>query len=152
MYEYFKGYIIREGSEGISGERLRTLYVQTGWVSPTMSSWQNEKLEVALKNSAWAFTVWDKEKLIGMVRVVSDKVMVASIQDLIVNEEYRHKGIGRKLITLCLQKLPHALWTARIGQDLCHLYEECGFTLEDSNEKTTLIYDGFTKAKIEGHR
>lgn len=152
MYEYFKGYIIREGTEGVSGEKLRTLYVQTGWVSPTTSNWQNEKFELALRNSAWAFTVWDKEKLVAMVRVVSDKVMVASIQDLIVKEEYRHQGIGSKLVSLCVQKLPHGLWCARANQEIYHMYEECGFLIDNHEEKATLIYNGFEKAKIDGHR
>lgn len=152
MYQYFKGYVIREGTEGITGDKLRTLYVQTGWISPTMSNWQNEKLEIALKNSAWAFTVWDKEKLIAMVRVVSDKVMVASIQDLIVKEEYRHKGIGSKLISLCLEKLPHGCWSARINTDIYPIYEERGFEIDDQTHKMTLIYNGFDKAKEEGNR
>ena len=38
--------------------------------------------EVAMKNSAWNFTVWDKEELVGMVRMVSDQMMVAYIHDL----------------------------------------------------------------------
>ncbi|WP_342455049.1 GNAT family N-acetyltransferase [Sedimentibacter acidaminivorans] len=33
--------------------------------------------------------------------------MIASIQDLMVKKEYRKQGIGKKLIRLCLQKLPH---------------------------------------------
>lgn len=152
MYEYFKGYIIREGTEGITGDKLRTLYVQTGWVSPTTSNFQNEKLEIALRNSAWAFTVWDKEKVIAMVRVVSDKVMVATIQDLIVKEEYRHQGIGTKLIKLCVQKLPHGLWLARTNQEIWQLYEECGFEIDNKSEKSTMIYDGYEKAKLQGHR
>ncbi|MEG0014112.1 MAG: GNAT family N-acetyltransferase [Cellulosilyticaceae bacterium] len=152
MYEYFRGYVIREGNEGIPVDKLRSLYVQTGWVSPTMSSWQNEKFEVALKNSAWAFTVWDKEKLIAMVRVVSDKVMVASIQDLIVREEYRQKGIGTKLISLCMQKMPHGCWSARVNPDIYHIYEEHGFEIDEQNEKTTLIYNGFEKAREDGNR
>lgn len=152
MYEYFKGYVIREGNEGIPVDKLRSLYVQTGWVSPTMCSWQNEKFEIALKNSAWAFTVWDKEKLIAMVRVVSDKVMVASIQDLIVKEEYRNKGIGTKLISLCIQKMPHGCWSARTNPEIYHIYEEHGFKIDDNAERATLIYNGFEKAKEEGHR
>ena len=43
MYQYFNGYIIREGYEGISGEQLRTLYENVGWISPEMPRWQNEK-------------------------------------------------------------------------------------------------------------
>ena len=97
MYDYYKGYIIREGNDGIDGAKLRQLYEAVGWCSSALPAWQNEKFEIAMKNSAWAFTVWDKDTLIGMVRVVSDKVMVASIQDLIILEKYRKIGGIQKI-------------------------------------------------------
>ena len=86
MYDYYKGYLIREGTTGIDGTKLRELYEAVGWCNSSLPDWQNEKFEIAMNNSKWAFTVWDNDKLIGMVRVVSDGVMVASIQDLIVLE------------------------------------------------------------------
>ena len=46
MYQYFNGYIIREGNEGISGEQLRTLYENVGWINHEMPRWQNEKFEI----------------------------------------------------------------------------------------------------------
>ena len=90
MYDYYKGYLIREGTEGIDGARLRELYEAVGWCNTSLPAWQNEKFEIAMKNSVWAFTVWDKDILIGMVRVVSDRVMVASIQDLIILEKVEY--------------------------------------------------------------
>lgn len=50
--------------------------------------------------------------MIAMVRVISDKVMTANIQDLMVNKDYQKRGIGKKLVELCLQKLPHGNWWA----------------------------------------
>lgn len=88
MYDYYKGYIIREENDGIDGAKLRELYEAVGWCGSALPAWQNEKFEIAMKNSAGAFTAWDKDALIGMARVVSDKVMAASIQDLIIPENY----------------------------------------------------------------
>ena len=42
MYQYFKGYVIREGAEGITGEKLRSLYEGVGWVNSDLAIWQNE--------------------------------------------------------------------------------------------------------------
>ena len=106
MYDYFKGYLIREGTGGINGAQLRKLYEAVGWCDTSLPEWQNEKFEIAMKNSAWAFTVWDDDALIGMVRVVSDRVMVASMQDLIILEKYRKIGLGKRLVEKCIAKLP----------------------------------------------
>lgn len=84
MYQYYKGLLIREGTEGIAPELLRDLYEKIGWSSKELPQRQNEKFTEALRNSAWGFTVWDKEELVGMVRVVSDRVMVASVQNLMI--------------------------------------------------------------------
>lgn len=152
MYEYFKGYVIREGNEGIRGEQLRELYQDAGWISENLPIWQNEKFEYALKNSAWAFTVWHKEELVGMVRVISDKVMFASIQDLIVKQKHRKKGIGTKLIQLCLQRLPHGSWATQTTPENYRFYQNCEFEIHDHSNNTTLIYNGFSKAIKDGHR
>ena len=152
MYQYYKGYVIREGNEGISGEKLRSLYRQAGWISDELPTWQNEKFEIALRNSAWAFTVWHKEDLIGMVRVVSDKVMVASIQDLMVISEHRKKGIGEKLVSLCLHKLPHGSWSAQTTPENYEFYKNCGFELLEESKGATLVYNGFGIARRDGHR
>ena len=61
MYEYYKGYVIREGNEGIAGADLRKLFEAVGWCSASLSEWQNEKFEIAMKNLTWAFTLWKLE-------------------------------------------------------------------------------------------
>ena len=97
MYDYFKGYLIREGTGGINGAQLRKLNEAVGWCDISLPEWQNEKFEIALKNSAWAFTVWDDDALIGMVRVVSDRVMAANFLGESANGIY---AISYKLPTL----------------------------------------------------
>lgn len=151
MYQYYKGVLIREGTEGVASRQLRELYEKTGWCSPGMPQWQNEKFTVALRNSAWAFTVWDKEILAGMVRVVSDKVMVESLQDLMLLPEYRNKGIGKFLVSLCLQKLPDGEWSARTTPENYDFYIKCGFAMPDSNH-AAMEYNGYTLARLRGDR
>ena len=142
MYDYFKGYLIREGNEGISGAQLRKLYEAVGWCNESLPEWQNEKFEIAMKNSAWSFTVWDDDALIGMVRVVSDKVMVASIQDLIILEKYRKIGLGKRLVEKCIAKLPCGNWSARTTSENYDFYMKCGFSMpQESN--ATMEYNGF---------
>lgn len=152
MYEYYKGFIIREGSYGIKTELIKKIYTEVGWTSLSQPLWQDEKYEICFKNSAWVFTVWDKEDMIAMVRVVSDKVMTATIQDLAVLEEYQGKGIGKKPVHLCLQKLPHGNWWVHTTSENYTFYKECGFELPDMSENATLTYMCFTNARLNGHR
>lgn len=146
MYDYFKGYIIREGNEGIDGAKLRKLYEVVGWCGSNMPAWQNEKFEIAMKNSAWVFTVWDKDELIGMIRVVSDKVMVASIQDLIILEKYRRIGLGKKLVEKCIAKLPCGNWSARTTPENYEFYKKCGFSMPEETN-ATMEYNGFRMSR-----
>lgn len=148
MYDYFRGLVIREGTEGLNGATLRTLYEAAGWCSPTMPRWLDEKFEIAMRNSAWAFTVWDGEALVGMARVISDKVMVASLQDLIVLEKYRGMGLGKKLVEKCLAMLPCGNWSARTTPENYAFYEKSGFSMPNS-DNATMEYDGYRKSRTE---
>ncbi|GKX65932.1 GNAT family N-acetyltransferase [Inconstantimicrobium mannanitabidum] len=152
MYQYYKGLIIREGGDGLKSDVIKKMYAEVGLVSSNQPQWQDEKYEICFKNSSWVFTVWDNEDMIAMVRVVSDKVMTATIQDLAVKEAYRGRGIGKKLVSLCLQKLPHGNWWVHTTPENYDFYKKCGFELSQISESSTLTYMGFTKARLEGHR
>ncbi len=142
MYDYYKGFVIREGTDGIAGAKLRALYEAVGWCSSDLPDWQNEKFEIAIKNSTWAYTVWDGDALIGMVRVVSDRVMVASLQDLIILEKYRKMGLGKKLVEKCIAQLPCGNWSARTTPENYDFYKKCGFSMPEETN-ATMEYNGF---------
>jgi ribosomal protein S18 acetylase RimI-like enzyme len=103
-------------------------------------------------NSTWAFTVWDHDKMIGMVRVISDKIMAATIMDLVVLSEYQGKGIGKKLVELCVSQLPHGDWFAHTSANNFKFYESCGFEVKDLTENGTCAYYGYIQARRDGHR
>ncbi|MFB7142389.1 GNAT family N-acetyltransferase [Gottfriedia sp. NPDC056225] len=151
MYQYFNGFVIREGNEGIPVDDVEALFEDAGWVRNT-PLWQKEKFTLIFKNSSWAFTVWDQNKVIGMVRVISDQVMVANILDLVVLSEYQGKGIGTKLIELCVQKLPHGDWFAHTSSNNFDFYRKCGFDVKDLSQNGTCVYYGYKQARIDGHR
>ena len=151
MYQYFNGLVIREGTEGVPAESVETLFVDAGWARNT-PDWQKEKFSLIFENSTWAFTVWDSSRMIGMVRVISDKIMAATIMDLAVLTEYRGKGVGKKLVELCIQKLPHGDWFAHTSADNFSFYEKCGFEVKDLSQNGTCVYYGYIQARKEGHR
>lgn len=151
MYQYFHSLIIREGTHGIPADKVKRLFEDAGWVRHN-PAWQDEKFTLTFENSTWAFTVWDGEEMVGMVRVISDKIMIANIADLVVHSSHRGKGIAMKLIELCVAKLPHGDWFAHTSANNFLFYEKCGFEVKDLSENGTCVMYGFRKARQEGHR
>lgn len=151
MYHYFEGLVIREGTMGIPAESVEELFKDAGWSNHT-PDWQKEKFTLIFENSTWAYTVWDDEKMIGMVRVISDQIMAANIMDSVVQSDYQGKGIGQKLVELCVQKLPHGDWFAHTSANNFSFYEKCGFEVKDLSQQGTCCYYGYIQARKDGHR
>lgn len=151
MYQYFNGHVIREGTNGIDANRVEELFLDAGWAKP-LPEWQKEKYALIFENATWAFTVWDADKMIGMIRVISDQVMVANILDLVVHSDYRGKGIGQKLVGLCIEKLPHGDWFAHTSSNNFTFYEQCGFEVKNLHSHGTCTYYGYIQARKDGHR
>ncbi|QKS46368.1 GNAT family N-acetyltransferase [Paenibacillus cellulosilyticus] len=76
--------------------------------------------------------VYHKGRQIGFARVVTDYAVYSLILDVIVDEQYRGHGLGKKLITFInthprLKDTAKVLWTKYAKQ----LYEQCGFQEEE---------------------
>jgi GNAT superfamily N-acetyltransferase len=116
-------------------EEIHALYRSGGW-------WQAHHLTPdipRIMEGSYAFVVAvdaASGKAIGMGRVLSDGISDAYIQDLIVFEEYRRMGIGRKI----LQRLIDICATARI--DWIGLVAEAG---------TAEFYADMGFVPMEGH-
>lgn len=102
--------------------------------------------------TTWAFTVWDQNRMIAMVRVISDQIMAANIMDLAALSEYRGRGIGKKFVELCVQKLPHGDWFAHTSANNFKFYETCGFEVKDLSQNGTCANYGYIQAHKEGHK
>lgn len=56
------------------------------------------KTEIALKNSLFIVTLWDKEKLIAFGRIVGDQGITFVISDIMVDPDYQRKGLGKMIM------------------------------------------------------
>ncbi len=58
-----------------------------------------EAVRQAIEHSLYHVVLFDGEKPIGMARVLGDGCIAFFIKDVIVLPEYRHQGLGSRLIT-----------------------------------------------------
>ncbi len=105
------------------------------------TSWDmvDEKVvEVALKNQLYGVVVFDGSNIIGMGRIIGDGAIYFYIQDVIVHQEYRNKGIG----ALIMERIEHyfeatapdhAFIGLMAARGTAKFYEKFGFVARDSN-------------------
>ncbi len=51
-----------------------------------------------LEHATLTITAWDREKLVGIARTLTDFTYVAYLADLAVDAGYQRRGIGRRLV------------------------------------------------------
>jgi predicted N-acetyltransferase YhbS len=80
-----------------STEMIIDLYNSSGINRPTTD---HERISRMYANSNLVVTAWDEDKLVGIARSLTDFCYCCYLSDLAVREEYKCKGIGRKLIEI----------------------------------------------------
>jgi len=105
---------------------VQRLLKQTGWASNRDIS----GIEKMLANSFLTIGIWDDDRLIGFTRVLGDGIYRALIDDVVVDESYRGKGIGTEMMKHLLSRLEQVEEVfLRTGKEMIPFYERLGFTL-----------------------
>ena len=71
------------------------VYNSSGINRPTMDK---ERIKKMFSNSNLIITAWDKDKLVGISRSLTDFCYCCYLSDLAVRKEYQTSGIGKNLI------------------------------------------------------
>lgn len=83
-------------------EQIIELYDNSGLPRPTNDK---ERIHKMYENSNLIITAWDNELLIGVSRSITDWVWSCYLADLAVRQDYKGKGIGKKLIELTREQV-----------------------------------------------
>lgn len=78
------------------------LYAFEGWHKKSDGL---KPVTAALKNSYCAYAAYDGEKMIGFFRALSDGVSDAYLVDLVVDPEYRRRGVASALTNTLVKRL-----------------------------------------------
>jgi predicted GNAT superfamily acetyltransferase len=85
-----------------STEAIIALYDNAGLNRPTADF---DRIAKMYANSNLIVTAWDKDKLVGISRSLTDFCYCCYLSDLAVRQEYKYSGIGKKLVELTKEKV-----------------------------------------------
>ena len=111
-------------------EDLLALYRSVGWKAYTDEP-MGSRLGQAIQNSTYVVTAWDGDRLVGLVRGLSDDISIFYLQDILINPDYQRQGIGKILIQDCLDRFQHVRMKVLLTDDRLEqmqFYESLGFT------------------------
>ena len=117
-------YRIVEGTEQIGVDEAERLLKMTYWANHRST----ETIEKSMRNSSCYGIRSADGKLIGFARVVSDYATTWYLCDVIIDEAYRHQGLGKALVSH-IASLPEyaGLRGILLTRDAHGLYEQYGF-------------------------
>lgn len=87
--------------KNLNEEDVKILYNDAGWAIYTNNL---SKLMYGIEASLMVVSAWDNNKLVGLIRVIGDGITIIYIQDILVLESYKRRGIGSKLLQNVLEK------------------------------------------------
>jgi GNAT superfamily N-acetyltransferase len=82
-------------------DKVMELYADAGLKRPM----DKNRITRMYSHSNLIVTAWDKTKLVGISRALTDFCYCCYLSDLAVRKKYQHHGIGRELIRLTKDKI-----------------------------------------------
>lgn len=101
------------------------MFFSVGWVSGQYP----QRLYKALMHSSTVLTVWDGDKLVGLIRVLDDSEMLAQIHYVLVHPDYQAQGIAGEMLERIKEKYKNYLYIEGMPEDEKNVpfYEKHGF-------------------------
>ena len=84
-------------------KQIEALFLSVNWISGKYP----DRLYKALINSSTVITAWDKERLVGLVRVLDDGEMLAYMHYVLVHPDYHRNGIAGAMVEKVKEKYKH---------------------------------------------
>jgi len=131
-------YIYDDIKKDLPVDQLHKIFVLVGWSDGTETPEMVKNYNVPFINSTLVISTWDNDKLIGFVRVLSDKMFRSIIYDLAVDPKYQNCGIGKELIKKCVEHFPNSEWLVQTKDYIMGFYEKIGFKKIENTDNVFL--------------
>ena len=123
--------IYNNTKKDLPSEQLHKLFMAVGWSDGSETSDMIKNYNIPFTNSTLVISAWKNERLIGAVRVLSDKMFRSIIYDLLVLPEFQSKGIGKELLKRCIEYFPNSEWLVQTTEKISSYYEKRGFKVNN---------------------
>lgn len=111
-------------------DQIIDVYNSSGINRPTTDK---ERIKKMYDNSNLVATAWDNDILVGVSRSLTDFCYSCYLSDLAVRQEYKSKGIGKKLIELTKEKIgDQTMLLLLSAQTAMEYYPKVGFQKVDN--------------------
>ena len=129
-------YRIIEGADRINTDEVVRLLKTTYWADKR----SKEKIGKSMRNSScYGIYLCDEQKLAGFARVISDFATTYYLADVVIDQEYRHRGLGKALVSYIVSRPEYAgLFGILLTKDAHGLYEKYGFETIDGRTMVKL--------------
>lgn len=115
-----------ESDATLGAAEVNAAYAWAEW--PQREAW---RIEEASRRSTWIAARLADGTLVGVVRVLDDGGLYASIWDLLVHPDWRRRGIGHRLMELALERCRDRRLVALVSTPMARsLYADLGFVEE----------------------
>lgn len=105
-------------------QQLQDLFRQTGWANRRSV----EGIQQMLDGTPLALGAWEGDRLVGFVRVITDGIYRALIDDVVVEVSKRGTGIGSELMQRITERLAEVEEVfLRCGEHVVPFYERHRF-------------------------
>lgn len=128
--------IIFKETKQIDQRNLAALYEDVEWYAYTRDI---NRLEQAISNSLYVVSAWEKDCLIGLIRIIGDGLTIIYVQDILVLHSYQNQGIATELMNRVLENIKEVRQKVLLTEEapnVRHFYEKNGF---QSCDQGTLV-------------
>lgn len=107
-------------------DEFRRLLIDSGIKKRPLED--KKRMETMCTKSNLIYTARIGKKLVGVARSISDFAFCTYLSDLAVSENYKHRGIGKKLVHLTKQATPDALLILLAAPEAIDYYPKIGLS------------------------
>ncbi len=116
-----------ETIKDLPSEQLHALFVSVGWSDGSETAEMIRHYNIPFIHATLVVSAWQRERLVGAVRVLSDTLFRSVIYDLLVAPAFQNMGIGRELLRRCIDHFPNSEWLVQTTEPVAGFYEKNGF-------------------------
>ena len=119
--------VYQDTMKDLPSTELHKLFMSAGWSDGSETPDMIKNYNIPFIHSTLVVSAWENDRLIGVVRVLSDQMFRSIIYDLVIYPEFQNKGIGKELLCRCMTHFPNSEWLVQTTNEIAGYYEKIGF-------------------------